>query len=627
MQWRVKTFNSRAIVGFLLAMTFVCVGSVALAQEQPAPWSYISPRPGAFFVPPATTIALRHGDIIDQASLADALFRVVGSASGLHPGELLLGDDDQTVIFKPWMPFMPGEDVTVSVGTGIMTLEGEPLGALSFQFTIAPADSPSRTSWFEDFSTPTTIQREVAAQEAKVDHTNATSSPFVTVPDDFPVINVTVPASGTGDGYIFLSSYHNIWSLGATPYLLILDNRGEPVYYKRLAPGNNLDFKKQPNGMLTYYDRAANRELVLNSAYEVVETFQAGNGYQIDHHDFQLLPNGHALLMIWDYRTVDMSAVVEGGDPAATVSGLVIQELDTSKNVLFQWSSWDHFAITDTQVSLTTSSIAYVHGNSVELDTDGNILISNRGLDEVTKIDRGTGEVIWRWGGKRNQFTFVGEDGPFYGQHDARRLPNGNITLYDNREGQTPSYSRAVEFALDEAQKLATVVWQHRNVPDTYGAWLGNAQRLPNGNTIIGWGSTTPTLSEVTPEGETAFELTFGWPIVSYRAFRFPWTGTPKWPPALVMQSEGSTNTLYYSWNGATEVATYKIYAGGTPNSMTLMASQPKQSFEGSMDVSGLVADNCFFQVVAVDAAGNDMQASNRVAAPGCQTFLPYVEN
>ena len=136
--------------------------------------------------------------------------------------------------------------------------------------------------------------------------------------------------------------------------------------------------------------------------------------------------------MSYDYQRVRMDTVVPGGDTDATVIGLIVQELDENKNVVFQWRSWDHFEITDAtyNIDLTESIIDYVHGNAIEMNDDGILLISSRHMDEVTKIDRQTGDIIWRCGGEHcenNEFTFLNDAIGFSHQHDLRRLPNGNL--------------------------------------------------------------------------------------------------------------------------------------------------------------------------------------------------------
>src|SRR6185295_4979823 len=222
------------------------------------------------------------------------------------------------------------------------------------------------------------------------------------------------------------------------------------------------------------------------------------------------------------------------------VIGLILQELDRDKNVVFQWRSWDRFQITDAiSHDLTAKSVDYVHGNSIDVEPDGNLIISSRHMNEVTKISRTTGDIIWRLGGRNNQFTFVNEPISFSHQHCARRLANGNITIFDNGNFRTPQFSRAVEYAIDEVQKTATLVWQYRHNPDVFTVAAGSVQRLPNGNTLIGWGTASPTLTEVGADGALVSELTFDAGVGSYRAFRFEW---PPVRPATIATNPGTLN-------------------------------------------------------------------------------------
>ena len=266
-----------------------------------------------------------------------------------------------------------------------------------------------------------------------------------------------------------------------------------------------------------------------------------------------------------------MSKFVTGGSKSASVIGAVVQELDTAGNVVFQWNSIDHIGISDTNQDLTSTSIDYVHANAVELDADNNILISSRHLDEITKINRETGKIMWRLGGKGNQFSISTASGindvpEFYMQHDIRRLPDGDISLFDDHNAHSPMNSRALEFVLDEVSKTATLVWEYRNSPDIFSGFMGNVQYLPNGNKVIGWGgSSSPNLTEVTADGTKVFELGFGGPYVSYRAFRFPWHGYPTWSPSLVIELSNNAPKLTVSWNGATDIIKYEVFGGNSP--------------------------------------------------------------
>jgi hypothetical protein len=321
-----------------------------------------------------------------------------------------------------------------------------------------------------------------------------------------PLVTVITSTLETGNGFVFTAPINS-------GQLVIMDNMGRTVFTR---PGIQapFDFKCQGD-MLTYFTRATDQFEVLNRDYQLIDTWTAV-GYLTDPHDLQLLGNGHALLLIYHYFPVDMSLIVPGGSPTATVASCVIQELDQNKNVSWEWNSWDHIPISDTNRSLTASLIDYVHCNAVEQDDDGNILLSGRHLDEVTKINRQTGQIIWRMGGKANQFTFTNDDG-FALQHDIRRLADGHITLFDNGVAAR-GYSRAVEYELDEVNKVITRTWEYRG---PFASCCGNAQRLPNGNTFINWGPAR-MMTEVKPDGSVVFAAEIN-ATFSYRSFRFAW--------------------------------------------------------------------------------------------------------
>ena len=147
---------------------------------------------------------------------------------------------------------------------------------------------------------------------------------------------------------------------------------------------------------------------------------------------------------------------------------------------------------------------------------------------------------------------------------------------------------------------------------------MGNMQRLPNGNTLIDWGSNlVPNITEVAPDGSKAFEIDFGKSDVSYRAFRFPWHGYPAWPPALVLQPVDGTLNLIFSWNGATDVAGYQIFASDASPPDTLLGTQPKTGFETTAVLQGEQASYCYYRVVPVDLQGRPKQASDTVLNGG----------
>jgi len=241
-------------------------------------------------------------------------------------------------------------------------------------------------------------------------------------------------------------------------------------------------------------------------------------------------------VMMMSYHTItyDMSTIVEGGKPDASLVINIIQEQDRNKNVVFEWRNIDYIPITDSDLDLTTSRINYGTLNAFDIDDDGNILASFRNHSEIMKISRATGEVMWRMGGPRGEFTYVDEheeNAPYYHarQHNIRRRPNGNITLFDNGEFHKPPYSRAVEYSLDEENKVATLVseWRYPN-GNIFCATAGNAEPLPNGGWFIGFGVPHPQFVirnavEVHPDGSIALELSLPKGVLAYRVNKFPW--------------------------------------------------------------------------------------------------------
>lgn len=323
------------------------------------------------------------------------------------------------------------------------------------------------------------------------------------LPADFPQLSIlpnTNPAPGDFFGSLSVSGVP-----GVSSYFAILDNARNPVLLNKTNSFGNLAC----NGLFVTTSGTNGQSIAFqlkDSSFNVLATIQAGSGYTADNQDFEVLPNGHALILIYDSTpVVDMSKLVPGGFPAALPTQSVIQEVDVDGNVVFQWRSLDHIPVTDSYQTLTNANLGdYIHVNSVWFDdTDGNLILSCRNTSEVIKISRVTGDILWRMQGKHNQFTFTnaiaGNTDPagFQVQHNARRLANGDLTVFDNGYSAhsdpayhfTRPYTRAVEYAIDEVNKTAKLVWEFRHTPDLITYNGGSVQRLPGGHTVIQWGN------------------------------------------------------------------------------------------------------------------------------------------
>jgi hypothetical protein len=358
---------------------------------------------------------------------------------------------------------------------------------------------------------------------------------YAQLPADFPALTVTTNyAPGVADGYIFLTDSYKATNYGY--YAMMLTNDGTVFWYKALTNAA-FDFKVLPNGYLHYAQQyhaltwgggGYVTHEILDENFNDVESIRAGNGYNAECHDFKMLPNGHALVTSFYMTQVDMSKVVPNGNPAALVSGAIIQELDAQRSVVFQWRSWDHYPFTSEWVNSTAAVISEFHVNCVFEDTDGNLMISTPNW--VKKISRQTGQILWHLGGSENEFTFVGispqQGTNAFAGHAINRLPNGHVLIYKNGGSVPGTTSTSDEYALDETKKVATYIWSYAPSSAVTGPSQGDAQRLPNGNTFIGWGGTVgsgvPACTEVSGTN-VVFQMGFtNSATTCYRAFRSP---------------------------------------------------------------------------------------------------------
>ena len=521
--------SRRILLIILYTLFFGFTAGNAFSQEEVLnSYEYLSPLPFSSFHNPETEIILRFGEQTDISSLNSELFDVTGDSSGKHLGKITTSQDRFTIIFKPDLFFSYNEKITVHLRAGILTTSGKLLPPIVFWFTIRQKPvSGLYPDEFIDRKSPDNIEI------SSINSGSVKGSPLSFLDFKFPEITLSNQPT---PGNILTTLIKN-----SSNYLYVFDNNAIPIL-ARLMPHPVSDLKPQPSGTLTYYDSFVKGFIELDSFLNPVDTFTMKNGYKADAHEFLILKNNHVVLFASDPKIVDMGKIVTGGNPVATVTGLVIQELDENKNLIFQWRSWDYFNIIDSYADLLSSVVDYVHGNSLDADTDTTLILSSRNMNEVTRISRLTGQIIWRLGGKNNEFLFENDPRQFAGQHAAIRQKDGTLTLFDNGVGLDPLYSRGVEYQIDEIQKKVKLVSEYRHNPDVYANVSGNLQRLDNGNTLIFWGPaidhSEQFICEYDQAENTIFEARFDMNIYpTYRAYR------SSWKPELFTFS---TDTLIY---------------------------------------------------------------------------------
>jgi hypothetical protein len=508
--------GSRRILLILLIQIFLSISTENASSQADIMkvYEYLSPIPYSLDHNPETIIIIRFGMEIDIYSLQNELFDVTGDKSGRHTGKFTVSSDHLTLIFTPDNIFSSNEKVFLHLWEGIRTHSGELLPEFYFWFTVRQiSSSESDTS----LSGVIEMSDKFPVKSGYPGSVKGNTLSFL----DFNFPEITLSDQPTG-GNILTTLVSN-----SSNYLYVFDNKAIPKYVG-LMPHSISNLKPHPSGKITYYDSFIKGFIVIDSALNNVDTLIMRNGYRADAHEILILKNGHVFMFSYDPRIIDMSKVVTGGNPAATVTGLVIQELDEDKNLLFQWRSWDYFNITDSYSDLLASVVDCVHANSLDTDTDSTLIISSRNMNEITKINRLSGQIIWRLGGKNNEFAFENDPRKFAGQHSVIKHRNGTLTMFDNGVGLEPKYSRGVEYEIDEINKKVKLIHEYRHEPDIYANISGNLQRLDNGNTFIFWGpaidNSEQFISEFDQTGNAIFEAGFNMNnYPTYRVFRSLW--------------------------------------------------------------------------------------------------------
>ncbi|CAN5314341.1 hypothetical protein BH24ACT17_BH24ACT17_06230 [soil metagenome] len=400
-----------------------------------------------------------------------------------------------------------------------------------------------------------------------------------------PVIEVNKNLPGTAPGYIFIAAKNGPVEAGqGQDGCMILDNDGQPVWLRLLQNEDMdvMDFKAQTykgETVLTWWEGqhtgyGQGEYVICDHSYREIKRVRAGNGFEGDHHEFLITPEDTALITI--YNKVPWDYVPVGDNVYGKVLDGIAQEVDIETGeVLFEWHSLEHVGLEESY----TKPYDYFHINSIEVYDQDHLLISSRTTSTVYKVDRKTGEVVWRLGGKNSDFE-MGQGTRTTFQHDARRHPDGTITIFDNGNVNRVEQSRGIEVEVDEDAMIASLAREYTHPDKVLSATQGSVQVLPNGNVLVGWGS-APLFSEFDHDGELLFSAAFPTESETYTAFRFPWSGQPTDNPAIVAELGADDEvTIYASWNGATEVATWQVLAGAGPNELELLASAPRKGFE-----------------------------------------------
>ncbi|MGO9320194.1 MAG: arylsulfotransferase family protein [Solirubrobacteraceae bacterium] len=583
--------------------------SAALAGERVT----VSPGPDTMDSSASTQISM-----LGVPASELSIISVTGSRTGPHRGRLAAYSQGDGASFLPSRPFEGGELVTVHAEAR----EGGKAIPFAWRFTVAVRDNPGSRS--AAVGTGTTTTTSSAPAPPPKEYQSFHSRPELRPPD------VTASSNAqTATGDLFLAPYSGIGQYGP----MILDEHGGLIWFKALSPAGAraADFRVQQyegKPVLTWWQdpliagasRAAG-EVIANSSYQTIADVRAGNGYQPDLHEFQITPQGTGLITVYDAIDCNLAAV--GGPRDGALADTLLQEIDLKTGlVMYEWHSVDHVPLQDSYSfaapTSRTEPFDYFHINSIDVEQDGDLLVSSRNTWAAYDVDPKTGQVRWELGGRHSSFK-LGPGASTAWQHDARQQPNGAITFFDNGAfPQVHPQSRAIELALNQASMTATLArtYEHQN-PLVAGS-QGNVQALPGGDWMVGWGQ-AGYLSEVGAAGQVLFNarLPPGWE--SYRTYVLPWSGQPANPPALAAVAPPGGHggaTVYASWNGATEVASWRVLAGSSSSTLKPAGGAARTSFETAIALPGAAA-GAYVEVQALNSAGTVIGTSPTVKVSG----------
>jgi len=586
-----------------LGLGLAVPASAAAASHSTAPAPVISPEPGTPDASPTTQISVFG---LPRARIESV--RVTGSVSGAHAGRLEAYSQNQGASFVLSTPLTAGERVTA-----VIKLKG--LKAITDRFSVArpgtmppvltaTKEQPAKLQHFvsEPSLLPPKIKVERGASRL---HDDIFLTPLP-APEVHPNSNneLTINPVGPGGPEIIDPAGNVVWFHQLTPPDVAADLR-----IQRYAGHQVLTWWQGP---VTFDAFGLGDAVIASTSYRTLKTVKAGNGYQMDLHEFTLTPKGDALFTAYSPILVHLPGTAAG--KLSPLLDSIVQEVDVRTGlVVWEWHSYGHLPLAGSYAT-PANSAAYdaYHLNSIEQLPDDRLLVSARDMSAVYEIDQATGQVIWTLGGKASSFR-LGSGARFYFQHDAQMLGTDHVTLFDD-EGGPPFYakwSRGIELALNLKRHTAKLVHQYAlHTKAALADSEGSFQTLPNGNSFIGFGA-TEFFADFSTNGALTYEASLPVDDGSYREYALPWSATPKTKPVAAAKPAADNKVdVYASWNGATTVARWQVLAK-ISKTWKVTGTAARHGFETEISVDGEPSSfGDTFEVRALNAAGEHLGTS-----------------
>jgi arylsulfotransferase ASST len=560
----------------------------------------VQPFPGTPDAPPQTEIGFPAMAPAEIKELA-----VTGSRSGAHRGHLTALPGGHGTAFVPVRTFAAGERVSVRATLCSLT-----------PATASGAHGARRISFSFTVAVPVRIRRAPRAKPARarrrsrLNHRtqNFRSERWLHPPE----VKVSGRDPDPAEGDIFTDAQDNV---EGGP--LIFNPQGRLIYFHPLLRTGAFNVEVQQyrgQSVLTYWQGVGisrGHGVILNHHYQQVATVYAGDGYSADAHEFQVTPRGDAFITVYAPVRANLSSI--GGMRRGILLDSIIQEINIATGkVVWEWHASGHVPLNQTHAGRPGSwPYDFFHINSIQQLPNGNLLISGRNTWSLYEINLRTGKIVFEIGGIDSSFQ-MGRGTNFEWQHDARMQPDGTITVFDNAsDGGSPDehHSRALRLRLDFRHRRVTLVKAFTSHPPHLSVTQGSVQPLTDGNTFVGWGA-VPYFTEFGSAGRQRFSLHFPPPVESYRGYRFRWWGQPTTPPSIAAAATADGTTVYASWNGATEVASWRVLSGPSARALTTVGQYRDTSFETTMSAP---TTQPYVAVQALDLTGRVLGTSRAV--------------
>jgi hypothetical protein len=585
------------------------VGSAVLtdtaARTAAAAQVAVSPEPGTPDASPDTQISF-----LGAAATTVSNVHVVGSRSGGHAGVLRAYSTGTGESFLPSHPFVAGEHVTVTA-----------------QVTSGGATSVARSSFTIAHQAPVS-QIEFPINPGSASEVQHYSTAPSLTPSTVTITTAAKPGAAPGD--LLLAPYQGEGSPGP----MIAEQNGSLVWFHPLPAGDQASSLKvqQLDGkpVLTWWQGrilevgfGQGEDVIYNTAYQRIGAVHAGNGYHADLHEFRLTPEGTAWIDAFDPIYMNLSPYHGLSDGVITDS--VIEEIDVKTGlVMWEWHALGHIPIGESHNPAPKYSYPwdYVHVNSISpsltsqtgaggADQPGDVLLSSRNTWTLYDVSLLSGDIRWRLGGEHSSFK-LGPGTRTYWQHDAEWQPGGLISVFDNGS-DPPKEKQSRGLLLDPSLTTHTVTLAKAFTNPTktlLASSQGNLLTLPEGDWLMGYGG-LPNFTEYDAAGHVLLDGTLGKNVQDFRTYLQPWSGqAPGAPSVLASPGPAATITVAVSWNGATEVASWRVLTGASPSALATVATAAKAGFQTSIAAPGA---GPYVEVQALNAAGGVIGTSATV--------------